>query len=86
MLFSFQRPQPSQAEPRSCCRVEKGLSAERPLSTPLGRPVSVDSPSGSYPILQLPLGQRFSVAPIFGSSEALADPSKPHRHYTGRAL
>jgi hypothetical protein len=49
-------PQKPVAEPK------KSLSEERPQSAREMRSLSVDSSSGSYPILQLPLGQRLSVA------------------------
>ena len=63
MLFSFQRPQPSRAgPPKPVAEPKKSLSEERPQSAREMRSLSVDSSSGSYPILQLPLGQRLSVA------------------------
>ncbi len=75
MLFSFQRPQPSQAVP-----LKRLQSRKRPLRGEAPehagwRLVSVDSPSGSYPILQLPLGQRESVAVNFGFLKPLEAPN-----------
>jgi hypothetical protein len=57
---------------------KKSLSEERPQSAREMRSLSVDSSSGSYPILQLPLGQRLSVAANLGFPKPLAGSSGPN--------
>ena len=91
MLFSFQRPAALSAAPSKLVRSTKKASRRRgPRATPLGRLLSVDSPSGSYPISQLPLRATSKCSSDFRLLKRLqALPSRsaatPARDYSDRA-
>ena len=76
MLFSFQRPQPSRAGfPKSQLQSRKKASPKRgPRAAAKRGPSQSTLRLGRIRFLQLPLGQRLSVAPKYGSLEALEPP------------
>ena len=88
MLFSFQRPQPSRAGPTddSCRGEKKPLRREAPERPPSGGDSQSTLRLGRIRSSNCLLGQRESVAVIFGFLKALEDIPTPVYRHTGEGL